>query len=97
MDMLLTDLSNGSLSVAVKANLYAFFRLLGRSPEAEFSEQDGLARWRTPVPHFWFNGVLCARPPRADESATVQERNMDRQDTQDDHILCILCIHVPLG
>lgn len=73
MHSILTDLSDGSLALAVKANLYAFFRLLGRAPQAEFSEQDRLARWRTRVPHFWFNGVLCTRAPQADETLVIED------------------------
>jgi GNAT superfamily N-acetyltransferase len=42
------------------------------SAAAEVHEADGLFRWRTPVPHAWFNGVLCDRPPGADADAEAR-------------------------
>lgn len=67
----LKDPSNSSLATAVKANLYAFFRLLGRSPKSEFYAQPSLIRWHTPVPHPWFQGVLSAKPAAQDGDQLV--------------------------
>lgn len=68
-----TDLSVQSLSAAITANLHEFFRYLQVSPATEYYEGEGLARWRTPVPHAWLNGVLCSRPPRADEGPLIAD------------------------
>lgn len=57
----------------VKANLYEFFRLLRTSPQAKFSENDGLLRWHTTIPHPWFSGILCTRPPDDQAGQAIQE------------------------
>jgi len=67
------DLSSPPLSTAPKASLNAFFRLLAHSPKAECFEADGLFRYRTALPHHWFNGILASRPPAGDESAVIRE------------------------
>jgi ribosomal protein S18 acetylase RimI-like enzyme len=72
MSDVLTHLTPAALAAATKNNLYAFFRCLGQSSQAEFSEAGGLARWHTQIPHPWFNGVLSTRPAADDEEATVQ-------------------------
>jgi ribosomal protein S18 acetylase RimI-like enzyme len=72
MSDILTHLTPAALAAAAKNNLYAFFRCLGRSSQAEFSEAGGLARWHTQVPHPWFNGVLSTRPAAGNEEQTVQ-------------------------
>jgi ribosomal protein S18 acetylase RimI-like enzyme len=69
MSEILTHLSHSALATAAKDNLYAFFRCVGGSSRAEFSEAGGLARWHTQVPHPWFNGVLSTRPPVNGERA----------------------------
>ena len=71
-DPILTDLSTPSLARAVKENLYDFFRFLGRSGTTEMEEGSGWLRWRTPVAHPWFNGVLCSRPPAEGDAAFVE-------------------------
>ncbi len=53
-----------NLARATKQNLTDFFRFLERSPAARYWEEDGLARWSTPLRHPWFNGALLRRPPR---------------------------------
>ncbi|MCI0397015.1 MAG: hypothetical protein L0332_10320 [Chloroflexi bacterium] len=70
---ILTDLSRPALTAAVKANLYAFFRSLGRSPQVDFYESPNLVRWQSPIPHPWFNGVLSTRPPAGDQDQTIQD------------------------
>ncbi len=72
MSDILTHLSHSTLATAAKNNLYAFFRCVGGSSQAEFSEASGLARWHTQVPHPWFNGVLSTRPAAANEERAVQ-------------------------
>jgi hypothetical protein len=54
-----------NLARATKQNLTDFFRFLARAPVAHYWEVEGIARWRTPVPHPWFNGCLLRRLPRA--------------------------------
>ncbi len=54
-----------NLARATKQNLTDFFRFLARSPATEYGEADGIARWRTPLAHSWFNGILLRRSPRA--------------------------------
>jgi GNAT superfamily N-acetyltransferase len=72
----LTDLSDGSLARAIKANLYAFFRNLGNSDQVEYYKDPGLIRWRTQIPHPWFNGVLSTQTP-GDSSSTLIRENLD--------------------
>jgi GNAT superfamily N-acetyltransferase len=69
---ILTDLSTPSLARVIKDNLYDYFRFLGRSATSEIEEGPGWLRWRTPVYHPWFNGVLCSRPPAAGDTAFVE-------------------------
>jgi GNAT superfamily N-acetyltransferase len=71
-DDILLDPTEPQLVTAIKANLYAFFESLQQSPLTEFSTDDQLIRWRTPIPHPWFNGVLSRRPAAMDEQATIQ-------------------------
>lgn len=71
MDEVLTDLSLPALIIAVKANLYAFFRLLARGKQTEFYHDPYLMRWRTAVPYPWFNGVLSLQAP-ADETGILE-------------------------
>jgi len=71
-DPILTDLSTPSLSRAIKENLYDYFRFLGRSEVTEMDEGPGWLRWRTPIAHPWFNGVLCNRPPVEGDGALVE-------------------------
>lgn len=53
-----------NLARATRQNLTDFFRFLARAPVANFWEADGIACWRTPLAHPWFNGLLLRRPPR---------------------------------
>jgi GNAT superfamily N-acetyltransferase len=58
MTQILTDLSPESLAVAIKANLYDFFRLLATSPSAGGDASAEGFRWSTGLPYAWFNGVF---------------------------------------
>jgi GNAT superfamily N-acetyltransferase len=73
MSEVLTDLSQSALCFANKANLFAFFRKLSQSPAAKTTEIDGLICWQTELPHRWFSGVLCERPPEGDETRLIGE------------------------
>jgi ribosomal protein S18 acetylase RimI-like enzyme len=73
MDEILDDLTDSSLATAVKSNLYTFFRSLRHSPLAEFSSLPGLVRWRTQLPHPWFNAVLSNSAAERDELDIIQE------------------------
>jgi ribosomal protein S18 acetylase RimI-like enzyme len=73
VDDILTDLSDACLSTAIKANLYAFFRSLRHSSQAEFSESTQLLQWHTHVPHPWFNGVLCFGHVVGGEEQTIRD------------------------
>jgi GNAT superfamily N-acetyltransferase len=69
-----TDLSETALVDAIRGNLCEFFRFLARSRSGE----DGLAnerfvRWYTPLPHPWFNGILCSAPPAQADGDFIQE------------------------
>lgn len=73
MDNILTDLSTSALVKAIKNNLYEFFRFLQRSPVTDFHEDSKLIRWRTPIPHPWFNAVLSTQPPAMGDEHLVDE------------------------
>lgn len=72
MTEILTDLSSSSLTSAIKANLYAFFRSIRDASEGADDEARGF-RWHTSFSHPWFNGVLISRPPGADAEETVRD------------------------
>ena len=72
-DPILTDLSTPSLGRAIKDNLYDYFHFLGRSGNTEVDEGSGWLRWRTPISHPWYNGVLCNRPPTEADAALVEQ------------------------
>ncbi len=56
------------------ASLTAFWSQFKFSSQAECSEQPGLLRYHTAVPHPWFSGVLVSRPPTGSETASIQEQ-----------------------
>src|SRR5215510_9898170 len=63
-----TDTSDEALVTAIRSNLCGFFRHFGRSAPDQSFENDRFTRWGSPIPHPWFNGVLCSQPPEADET-----------------------------
>lgn len=73
MTDILSDLSSSSLAVAVKANLYAFFRSIRTSSETSVDDGAHGFRWHTSFSHPWFNGVLIGRPPAAGAAQTVRD------------------------
>jgi hypothetical protein len=36
-------------------------------------EGPGWLRWRTPITHPWYNGVLCSRPPTEADAALIEQ------------------------
>jgi GNAT superfamily N-acetyltransferase len=66
MPEILTDTSPAALASAVKASLTGLNRFVSRSPRASVYEAPGFFRWRTAVPHAFFNGVVVAAPPDAE-------------------------------
>ncbi len=70
---ILKDLSAPSLARSVKANLYAFFHILGRSSKSEFYTHPKLVRWHTPIPHPWFQGILSAESAELDDDQLVRD------------------------
>jgi GNAT superfamily N-acetyltransferase len=70
---ILTDRSPAALAAAVSANLNALNRNLGRSPHAAVLERSNFYRWRTQVPHPYFNGVIVSAPPDATSRERVRE------------------------
>ena len=91
MDEILTDLSLPALITAVKANLYAFFRLLARGRQTEFYHDLHLMRWRTAVPYPWFNGVLSLHPPFSE--AALQETPLSEAPLSIEDIIAYFCSH----
>jgi ribosomal protein S18 acetylase RimI-like enzyme len=74
IDGILHDLSPAALSHAVRLNLYAFFRHLGRLDGMEVVADSALMRWRAPMPSWaWFNGVLCTRPTAAGDEQAIRD------------------------
>lgn len=73
MNDVLTDLSATALAAAIKSNLCEFFRSFQQSAAADFFEGSNLIRWRTPVLHPWFNGVVSIQPPASDAAQEIEE------------------------
>lgn len=68
-----TDVSEEALVIAVRANLCAFFRYLGRSNSASYFENEKFSRWQSTVPHPWFNGVLASTFPTQEDETFIKE------------------------
>ncbi len=62
-----------SAARATKQNLLEFFTFLARAPATDFAQDEDLTRWRTAVPHPWFNGIRLARPPRPGDAARLDQ------------------------
>ena len=73
MTEVLSDLSPKSLAAASKASLLAYFHRLRDSPQATVHEGPYQFRWTTPVPHPWFNGIICSQPPMQNANQLVEE------------------------
>lgn len=73
MAHILTDLSPATLTDAIRHNLYEFFHFFQRAPQTEWVEDTRWLRWRTPVLHPWFNGVLARQLPAEGDEPWVAE------------------------
>jgi ribosomal protein S18 acetylase RimI-like enzyme len=71
--MILTDFTPSAMLPACRNNLYQFFANLRNWDKANFTETSSLWRWRTPLAHPWYNGVISLHPPIPDETATIFE------------------------
>jgi len=68
-----TDVSESALITATRANMCAFFQHMDRSDPTRGFENEKFTRWLTPLPHPWFNGVLCVRPPEPGDESFIAE------------------------
>ena len=73
MDPIRTDVSEAALVTAIRANMCDFFRCLARSDPAKHHETDRFTRWASPLPHPWFNGVLCSKLPNEADVNFIDE------------------------
>ncbi len=73
MSEFLDDMTRPALTRAVKQNLYALFALLGRAEQTEMECTPAWTRWRTAIPHPWFNGVLVHQPVDAVEPGAAMQ------------------------
>jgi GNAT superfamily N-acetyltransferase len=85
MSEILADLSEGALATAIKSNLYAFFGIFGRTPSVDFFSQPALMRWRTPIAHPLFQGVLVTGAAPGDEDRLIRES----RDYFDEHGIAV--------
>jgi GNAT superfamily N-acetyltransferase len=73
MSAILTDLSPGALVTAIKANLFEWYRYLGRSPNAELHDTPQLTWLHTGISNSFVNTVIRTRLQPGDVDATVRE------------------------
>jgi hypothetical protein len=64
---------------AIKSNMYALFGAFGRAPSVDFLSRPGLVRWRTPIAHPLFQGVLLTGPADNPEQAVRETRDYFEQ------------------
>ena len=67
------DLSDEAFILTIRSNLCAFFRHFSRSMPDEPITNRRFTRWRSPIQHPWFNGVLCSQPPADEDGAFLDE------------------------
>jgi GNAT superfamily N-acetyltransferase len=73
MSEILEDLSAPALVAAIKANLFAWYRYLGRSPKAEFRDSPALTWLLTGFPDSFVNGVLRTHLEPDKVDATIED------------------------
>jgi GNAT superfamily N-acetyltransferase len=73
MSEILKDLSAPALVGAIKANLFEWYRYLGRSPKAEFYDSPALTWLLTGISNSFVNGVLRAQLEPDKVNATIKE------------------------
>jgi len=81
MNHIQTDVSDEALVTAIRANLCDFFRHTSRSNSAEHFENEQFTRWYSPLPHPWFNGVLCSNPHKDGDESFIDETIKYFRDT----------------
>jgi GNAT superfamily N-acetyltransferase len=72
MSQILRDLSAPALVVAIKANLFEWYRYLGTSPGAEFHDSPELTWLMAGIPHPFVNTVLRTQVAPEDVHTTVE-------------------------
>jgi ribosomal protein S18 acetylase RimI-like enzyme len=84
-----TDMSETALVHATRGNLCDFFRFLAHHlPPGDSFENDKFVRWHTPLPHPWFNGLLCNIPPAKSDADFIQETVQYFSERQVDTFTC---------
>jgi ribosomal protein S18 acetylase RimI-like enzyme len=73
MSHIQTDVSEAGLITAIRANMMELFQLLSTTSPAENFSNEKFTGWLTPLPHPWFNGVLCHQKPTATDEAFITE------------------------
>ena len=74
MAFIQNDVTETELVSAIRGNLCEFFRFLARNrPSGEGLENERFARWYTPLPHPWFNGLLCNTSPSQADGDFIQD------------------------
>lgn len=69
----MTDPSDAAFVHATRANLCDFFRHLAGGNISGKHENERFIRWRTPVPHPWFNGILAKQPAAPEDESFIEE------------------------
>lgn len=73
MSGILKDLSAPALVAAIKANLYEWYRYLGRSPKAELYHSSELTWLLTGISDSFVNGVLCTQMEPDNVDVIIEE------------------------
>ena len=73
MHTIQTDISDDALVTAIRATMCDFFRHVSISNPVEYLENERFTRWYTPLPHPWFNGVVCSTMPADGDAAFIDE------------------------
>lgn len=68
-----TDTSDQALVTAIRANMGDLFRLMSAASLEELAGNGKFARWHTPLPHPWFNGVLSMEPHEELDAGFIEE------------------------
>ena len=73
MDNILTDVSDDVLVTAIRANMGDFFRQLSRIHPVSALDDEKFTCWQAPVPHPWFNGILCSKPSVGEDQTFINK------------------------
>ena len=77
-----TDTSDTALLYSTRANICDLFRLMSTSHQPEHFENNGITRWRSVVPHSWFNGLIANEPPSPAREKVLAESLQYFQEKQ---------------